>query len=311
MTRLRLFFAEMTDLKLFFLILIVNVLVVLLYILLNLFLFKRRNRSFLLCSIVMLLCPVVGPCFYILALILFRLFYYEPVDLEDVVFSKARARTFIHAEEERESNLAPLEEAIEITEASELRTLMMSVVRGDIQNSLATIALAMNSEDTETAHYAASVLQSTLNVFQENVEKQVALIRKKDENRLEYADALVDYMNQVLEQKVLTGLEQERYVNLMEEVCEILFQEGPERMRSAHYEAISLRLLDLKEYERCEKWCLRAAAQYPSTLATYSCFLKLYFSSGQREKFFETIEDLKRSPVVIDRETLELIRVFQ
>ena len=137
----------MTQLRLFFIILILNALVVLLYILLNILLFKRKNRSFVLCSIVMLLCPVVGPCFFVLALILFRLFYYDPVDLEDVVFSKARARTFIHAEEERESNLAPLEEAIEITEASELRTLMMSVVRGDIQNSLATIALAMNSED--------------------------------------------------------------------------------------------------------------------------------------------------------------------
>ena len=187
----------MTQLRLFFIILILNALVVLLYILLNILLFKRKNRSFVLCSIVMLLCPVVGPCFFVLALILFRLFYYDPVDLEDVVFSKARARTFIHAEEERESNLAPLEEAIEITEASELRTLMMSVVRGDIQNSLATIALAMNSEDTETAHYAASVLQSTLNVFQENVEKQYALIRQEDENRLQYADALVDYMNQL------------------------------------------------------------------------------------------------------------------
>ena len=171
----------MTQLRLFFIILILNTLVVLLYILLNILLFKRKNRSFVLCSIVMLLCPVVGPCFFVLALILFRLFYYDPVDLEDVVFSKARARTFIHAEEERESNLAPLEEAIEITEAGELRTLMMSVVRGDIQNSL----------------------------------------------------------------------------------------------------------------------------------ATYSCFLKLYFSSGQREKFFATIDDLKRSSVVIDRETLELIRVFQ
>ena len=123
-------------------------------------------------------------------------------------------------------------------------------------------------------------------------------------------DALVEYMNQVLGQRVLTGLEQERYVNLMEEVCEILFQEGPERMKSSHYEAVSLRLLDLKDYERCEKWCMRAAAQYPNTLATYSCFLKLYFSSGQREKFFETIGELKRSSVVIDRETLELIRVF-
>ena len=301
----------MTQLRLFFLVLLINALVVLLYMVWNVLICKKKNRSFLLCSLVILLCPVVGPCFFLLAWLLFRLFYFAPVDLEDVVFSKARAKRFVHAEEERERNLAPLEEAIEITEAGDLRTLMMNVVRGDIQNSLATIALAMNSEDTETAHYAASVLQNTLNIFQDNVEKQIALIRQEDENRLQYADALVGYMNQVLEQKVLTGLEQERYVRLLEEVCEILYQEGQEQMRSSHFEAISLRLLDLEDFEDCEKWCMRAAARFPNTLGTYSCLLKLYFSSGQREKFFETIGELKRSPVVIDRETLELIRVFQ
>ena len=187
----------MTQLRLFFLVLLINALVVLLYMVWNVLICKKKNRSFLLCSLVMLLCPVVGPCFFLLAWLLFRLFYFAPVDLEDVVFSKARAKRFVHAEEERERNLAPLEEAIEITEAGDLRTLMMNVVRGDIQNSLATIALAMNSEDTETAHYAASVLQNTLNIFQDNVEKQIALIRQEDENRLQYADALVGYMNQV------------------------------------------------------------------------------------------------------------------
>lgn len=301
----------MTQLSLFFLMLLINALVVLVYIVWNILICKRRNRSFLICSVVMLLCPVVGPCFFLLAWILFRLFYFSPVDLEDVVFSKERARKFVHAEEERERNLAPLEESIEITEAGDLRTLMMNVVRGDIQNSLATIALAMNSEDTETAHYAASVLQNTLNIFQENVEKQIALMRQEDENRLLYADAVVGYMNQVLEQKVLTGLEQERYVRLMEEACEALYEEGQEQMKSSHFEAISLRLLDLEDFEDCEKWCLRGAARFPNTLATYSCLLKLYFSSGQREKFFETIDELKHSSVVIDRETLELIRVFQ
>ena len=301
----------MTRLSLFFLILLINALVVLAYLVWSV-IYKRRNRSFIICAIVMLLCPVVGPCFFLLALLLYKLLYSAPVDLADVVFSKERVRKFVHAEEERERNLASLEEAIEITESGELRTLMMNVVRGDIQKSLATIALAMNSEDTETAHYAASVLQNTLNTFQENVEKQYALIQEgEDENRLEYADALVDYMNQVLEQKVLTGLEQERYVRLLENVCEILNQEEPERMQSSHFEAVSLRLLDLEDFESCEKWCLRGAAKFPHTLASFACLLKLYFSSGQREKFFETIRELKQSPVVIDRETLELIRVFQ
>lgn len=296
--------------SIFLLLLLINAAVVLLYVLWSL-LYKGRSRSFLLCAAVMLACPVVGPCFFVLAQVLYRLFFSEPVDLEYVVFSKARTRTFVHAEEERERNLVPLEEAIEITDTGELRNLMMNVVRGDIQNSLATIALAMNSQDTETAHYAASVLQSALNVFQENVEKQYALVRQEGEYQLQYASELIGYMNQVLGQKVLTGLEQERYVRLMEEVCDILYEKGREQMLSSHYEAISLRLLDLKDYENCEKWCARAAAQYPNTLATHSCYLKLYFSSGQRERFFAAIDELKRSPVVIDKETLELVRVFQ
>lgn len=299
-----------TQHKFFYLLLVVNGAIVLFYVLWNL-LYKKRNRSFLMCAVVMLLCPVAGPCFFVLSHLLFRLFFFAPVDLEDVVFSKARSRTFVHAEEERERNLVPLEEAIEITDAGELRNLMMNVVRGDIQKSLATIALAMNSEDTETAHYAASVLQNTLNIFQENVEKQYSMVKARDENWQECADALIDYMNQVLEQRVLTGLEQERYVRLMENVCEALYEEGRERMKSSHYEAVSLRLLELEDYGACERWCSRAAGQYPNTLATYSCLLKLYFSSGQRERFFETIAELKQSPVVIDRETLELIRVFQ
>lgn len=301
----------MTKFSMFLLILLLNLLAALAYTLWNIIMKRWRNPNFRITMMVMLLCPVIGPLYFLLAQILYKAFFSAPVDLEDVVFSKARAKMFLHAEEERERNLVPLEEAIEITDTGELRNLMMNVVRGDIQNSLAAIALAMNSEDTETSHYAASVLQSALNGFQGNVEKQYVLIRSGDENRLECADALIGYMDQVLSQKVFTGLEQERYVRRLEEVCGILYEEGQDRMKSSHYEAVCLRLLDLGDYEGCEKWCARAAAQYPNTLSVYSCLLKLYFSSGQREKFFRTLESLKKSSVVLDKETLELIRVFQ
>ena len=82
-------------------------------------------------------------------------------------------------------------------------------------------------------------------------------------------------------------------------------------MTSSQYEAISLRLLEIEEFEASKKWCERAEYQYPNTLATYTCQLKLYFNSGQRERFFEVVEDLKKSAIVIDSETLELIRVFR
>lgn len=296
---------------LFFLILFINTVIAVLYLLVTLIRKRQERRSCFLKAGVMFLCPIVAPCFFLLSYVLFKLFYSKEVDLVDVVFSKERVRTFIHAEEDRERNLVPLEEAIEITETDELRSLMMNVVRGDIQKSLASIALALNSEDTETAHYAASVLQDALNDFRINVQKQRRLVLQGDENQAGYAEMLVDYMNELLEQRVFTDMEQHNYVMQMDEICEILFAKAPERMTSGRYEAVSLRLLEIEEFEHCQKWCERAEYHYPNSLATYTCQLKLYFNSRQKERFFEVIEDLKHSAVVIDSETLELIRVFQ
>ncbi len=291
----------------------INSLIVILYLLWNILLRnKDHKRSYWIRSVVMFLCPVVGISFFGLAHIFYLIFFSEPVDLEDVIFSKERVRTFIHADEESERNMVPLEEAIEVTDTDGLRNLMMNIVRGDIRKSLAAIALALNSEDTETAHYAASVLQDALNEFRTTVQKDYLLVKdEEEENRVVYAGILIDYMNQVLEQKVLTDIEQISYVRMMDEVGEILYKLDREKITSSQYEAVSLRLLEIEDFEGCRKWCERAEYQYPNTLATFTCQLKLYFNSGQKERFFEVIEELKQSAIVIDNETLELIRVFR
>lgn len=301
------------QMTIFIIVLLINLLLVVLYWIWNLLFRKKENkRSFIIRGIVMILCPVIGICFFVLSQILYLLFFSAPVDLEDVIFSKERVRTFVRPDEESERNVVPLEEAIEVTDMSELRRLMMNIVRGDISQSLATISLALNSEDSETAHYAASVLQDVLNEFRTNVQKAyIELQEAEDEDKPAYATVLIDYMNQVLAQRVLTDVEQISYVKIMDEVCEILFDADRIKMTSAQYEAISLRLLEIEYFEECKKWCERAEYYYPDTLATYTCQLKLYFNSGQKEHFFAVIEELKKSAIVIDSETLELIRVFR
>ena len=297
----------------FLIVLAINLLLVIIYWIWNLLFRKKDNkRSFIIRGVIMILCPVIGIAFFVLSHIFFVVFFSEPVDLEDVIFSKERVRTFVRADEESERNIVSLEEAIEVTDMSELRKLMMNIVRGDISQSLATISLALNSEDSETAHYAASVLQDVLNEFRTNVQKAYVKMQEAEDNsKASYAAFLIDYMNQVLAQNVLTDVEQISYVRMMDEVCETLFRLENTKMTSAQYEAISLRLLGIKDYDTCKKWCERAEYYYPDTLATYTCQLKLYFNSGQKEHFFAVIEELKKSAIVIDSETLELIRVFR
>ena len=257
-----------------------------------------------------IVCPVIVPLFLALGKLFHLLFFHRDVNLADIIFSKERVRTFAYADEEREMNIAPLEESIAVSDNDSLRTLMLNVVRGDIGKSLRSISLALNSEDSETAHYAASVLADALNNFRTTVQRLYVEIKKDNEKFFSCVDTLLPYMNDVLEQRVFLELEQEKYVLQMEEVCELLYQKDKELMAGVHYEWICARLLEIKSFELGEKWALRSAQEYPNLLSSYTSRLKLYFTTQDREKFFEAMDELKASEIVIDQETLELIRVF-
>lgn len=260
--------------------------------------------------VIMLLCPVAGLIFFGVGHFLFRFVFRQDVQLEDVIFSKERVRTNERADEERERNIAPLEEALAVSDKESLRGLMLNVIRGDVHNSLAAISLALNSQDSETSHYAASVLQDELNDFRGNVQKMLREIENEEEDETDCEYYLIPYMNGMLEQKVFTDMEQQNMVRKFVDVAESLFRKGPHRITSQYYEWICLRLLDVGDFETMETWCMRAAQQYPEELPSYTCKLKLYFTAENKEKFFETLEALKQSSIVIDKETLALIRTF-
>lgn len=297
------------DVKVFIAVLCINALIALVYFLLKWFRRDEKRKSFVIRTLIMLLCPVVGPLFFGCSYLIFRLFMSEPVDLADVIFSKERVKTYLKADEDRERNMVSLEEAIEIMDKDNLRGIMMNVVRGDIQKSLTAISLALNSEDSETAHYAASVLQDTLNDFRASVQKQYELMMNEGPETY-YAETLLDYMNKVLKQRVFTDIEQKELVEIMDRVGEHLYNKKCTCFTTKYFENLALRLLEVENYEDCEKWCERAAYLFPDALSTYTCQLKLYFASGQKERFFEVMDSLRKSAVVIDNETLEMLRVF-
>lgn len=294
----------------FWLLLLLNFIIVIVYVVWNILRKEENQRGFIIRTIVMLCCPVIGPCFFLLGHILFLTVFSDTVDLEDVIFSKERVKTYLHADEERERNVVPLEEAIEITDKENLRNLMLNIVRGDVNQSLSKVAMALDGEDTETAHYAASVLQDTLNDFRNKVQKFREAMEKDEEQQVEYATKLIEYMDGYLKQHVLTDLEQKTYVHIMDEACELIYQKETLRLLNVHYETVAVRLLEIRDFEKSQKWCERAVYHHPNTLSTYTMQLKLYFTSNQKDKFFSVLEDLRSSSVVIDKETLEMIRVF-
>ena len=291
-------------------ILVVNLIITAIYLIVNLFRKEDNRRGLMTRVVVMLLCPITGAAVFFVSYICFLFFFHKEVDLADVVFSKERVKTYMRADEERERNLVPLEEAISVMDTENFRQLMMNVVQGDVRQSLATIALAMDSEDSETSHYAASILQHILNRFRMRVQKEYQEIKEDEAGRTDRAHVLIDYMAPVLKQQVFTEMEQRSYVKILDDVCEMLYEADAESMTIDEYEAAAMRLLETGEYERSGKWCDRLERWHPDALSAYTCRLKLYFSLGKKEEFFRVMNELRQSNIFIDQETLEMIRVF-
>lgn len=291
--------------------LIVNLFVTVIYVVWNYIRRRELRLSIWMKAWMMLLCPVIGAAFLFLAYVFYKAFMSQAMDLDDVIFCKEKTNNIMKADEERERNITSLQESLLITEKHELRKLMMNIIKGEYRNSLSSISMALNSEDSETAHYAASVLQEVLNTFRSEVQEQYRVCQQEErEDQLKRCIELLEYMNPVLTQKIFTEIEQISMALRMDEICELVWKKSPEKIQSRIYEMVSMRLLECKQYEICRKWCLRAVQQYPKSLASYTCQLKLYYTCKERDAFFQVMEELKRSEIMLDHETLELIRVF-
>lgn len=314
------------DERIFIIICIVNLAVSLIYLLAGIFfavpahaaaeeedapevLYDNR-RTYLLRFVVMLLCPVIGPLFFFMGHLFYLVVFWRDVDLADVIFSKERTQTHMKADEERERDIIPLEEAILVNEKKDLRMVMMNVIREDFKNCLSSITLALDSEDSEASHYAAAVLSDELNKFRIYVQRLRKQIQEEDSGQTECEEMLLDYMDSILRQRIFSAHEQRKFVNILTEAAESLYGKEPGRFTLKWYEEVCLRNLEVKDFEPCETWCGRLAEQFPEELQAYTCRLKLYFARQDREAFFDTLGALKKSNVVIDNETLELVRIF-
>ncbi len=298
--------------------LVLNFIVALVYLLYGLLIKgKQKNtdekfdrKKYVISFIVMLICPVGAAIFLLFSVVLYKIFFRKEVDLADVVFSKEKVESMSRGDDERERNFVPLEEALAISDKQSLRTLMLNILRGDVSESLRSISYALNSSDTEAAHYAASVLRDELNDFRSNVQKMYDEMKENPEQMLENALALLKYMNAYLSQRVFTEMEQDTYVHMMAEVAATIVTINEDELLPEHYEWLTTRFLEIKDYEGCEYWAKLCWLQYPNELISYTSQLKMYFEMGERQRFFSVMQELKSSSVVIDKETLELIRTF-
>ena len=266
---------------------------------------EKDPVRYVILSLFMLLCPVIGPAFLGFGNLFYHLFFDTSIDLAAITFSKKRVDVVERPDESDEINLIPMEEAIMINDKENLRNLLLTVLRGDVKKSINAVTKALNSSDSEASHYAASAIMDIMNEFQKTLQKFYAQM-DADPNDTEVMVLYINYLSEMLGAGFLSELEEKTYIYSLQKVCERLFHADPTQLNPMHYTALISLLTKINDLQSSELWIQRFTTNYPDHIEMYRCALHHYFSIKDKIHFFEYMNRLKHSNIPIDNDMLEL-----
>jgi len=272
--------------------------------------YKKGEATFFALQIVfMILAPLIGPLFFILSWLIHKIFFKKEVNLRELSFRKDLLHSILHPDEEQERNMVPVGEALMISDTQDKRRVMLNVLKGEYEKSLAVISGALENRDTEISHYAASIITEVKSNFKVTVQRMQERLKEYPED-IEQKVMLIAYIHGFLEKKVLSDIEALTYIHIYLELMEEVFKDKPEAVNGLMYRQIICHLLEAGQREDADKWAVRAMQNASGELDTYKGVLKYYYETGNREIFFGVLNRLRESDIVIDRETLDMVRFF-
>lgn len=273
--------------------------------------YKKGETVFYVLQIIfMILLPLIGPLFLIFSWILQKVFFYKEINLEELSFRKDRLHSILHPDEEKERNVVPVKEALLVSDTQDKRRVMLDVLKGEYEKSLTVITDALENPDTEISHYAASVITEVKSNFKLTVQRMQEQMKDYPEDPA-LKVMLIQYIHDFLEKGVLSNIESMTYVTIYLKLMEELFAQDKLSITGVMYRDMIQHLMETQNKDAAETWARHAMEYAGNELAAYKGVLKCYYETGNKEIFFNVLDRLKSSDVVLDRETLEIVRLFK
>ena len=267
---------------------------------------KIANVHFL----VVFAAPVVGGLF-LLGTYLFEKVFSEKQALSyaDISFDATRHKKKMKSNFIEEVDILPLEEAFAVSNKSDRRRALLTTLKRDFKKNISTVQLALDNEDSETSHYAASVILTTttdyLNLLYKYKEEFDNAGREPGPAR-NYLDCLVEFINS----NILNSVDRKKYTRILIDVMEWLFVNFIDEVTEDDFVLAIELLTGDSSFEEAAKWSRRGVRQFPESDAVYYSTMKMNYTFGNNEGFRQILKQVMNSSINVSNQTLETIRFF-
>jgi len=301
---------QISKLEIIICILLLNFIIALAYLFIK-WIKRDLNGGIIMCNF-MIICPVVGPLYLFFSWFIYEIYFKRRdtnVSIEELSLSKERIEMILKPDMKKALNKVSLEDVLIVSDKKSARELLLDVVREDSNSSAKAILKAVEHKDSEVSHYAASAISDIINEFKAS-EKQLRDNYNKDKGNNELCNEYIDYLNNFLSQKILSSAEQRFYCALFEDLVITMEEHLPSELSGELYNKLVCLLLDLGENDKAKVWVKKALINNENELESYKAGLRYYYNNEDRSEFLLLMEKLKKSDVLLDHDTLEMIRFF-
>jgi hypothetical protein len=218
-----------------------------------------------------------------------------------------REITIFKEDIEKERNVVPIEDALILNENKVRRTMLLDILKKESIQNIESIKFALENEDSETSHYAASAI---MELKRKLLNSMQSLDIQVDENPNDlkvlssYKEVITQYINSgFLDEKTLLK-NKYNYSTILEKMIEIQPSE-----ESYFVEKISCDL-SLAEYSTARHYCDLFVRLHPDCEDAYFMDMQIHYLMKDSEGFENSLNELRKSSVRLSPNGLSKLRFW-
>lgn len=207
-------------------------------------------------------------------------------------------------------NVVPVEDAIAVSENAEKRALLLKQLKKDLTENYRVLLAAERDEDSESAHYAAVAKTEIYRLHQTRWLECRRDYAKNPDDPEKYHTAC-ELLSEMLASGILSSREQSTYQKRLCDLVQRQIDAGEDEVLSSEYEEYLSSLVELGRSGDAERLWQEHADRMRSE-AAYHSMLKMFYRTGERQKFEDLLNDMCRNRQVrLSPKGLERLRYWK
>ena len=207
-----------------------------------------------------------------------------------------------------ETNIVSLEESLLISDTNYRRETMMKALKKDALNYFSFIKTAINNDDDETSHYAASSMLNTRRLLDIKM-REISKVYHENPDDINIAMDFFDITDRYITIFDFDAEIMEKYVEDNILLLKKIIKDKVDIPQKYIIRLIEL-LISTYNNDEAKKYCEIVAKNYPDNEDKYLGLLKSYYEMKNKKDFDLTFKRLMDSDVVFSNEVLEIIRFW-